>query len=95
MAAAILLLAPAIAAGPPPDICPLHGVRMRPAELRIVYGLPSQREFAEMRAAKTLFPHGRDCVMGGCVLRPARTVRGFLCPKCVEARERWLKGAGS
>ncbi len=90
---AITACALALVAAAPPraDICAVHGVKMAPVSLRIVYGLPSPVEFDEMRAAKTRFPFGRDYVLGGCVLGRAKTVGGFLCPKCVEARKAWLE----
>jgi hypothetical protein len=88
---AVGLTHPLTAVPPASDICPVHGVRMESKALRIVYGMPSPREFEEMRIAKTRFPHGRDFVLGGCVVRPAKTVEGFICPKCVLARKVWLE----
>jgi hypothetical protein len=71
-------------------ICPVHGIAMQPVKLRVVYGMPSRREFEEMRAGRLLFPHGRDYILGGCVVRQVKTVQGFLCPECVNARKAWL-----
>ena len=80
------------AAGPDPNgICPVHGVAMKAVRLKLVYGMPSPQEFEEMKAAKTKFPFGRDYVLAGCVIRPEKTVEGFLCAKCVGAREEWLR----
>lgn len=93
-AVAALALVSVAAAPPRADICPVHGVKMEPVTLRLVYGLPSRTEFEEMREGKTRFPFGRDYVLGGCVLRHAKTVAGFLCPKCVEARRAWLAARG-
>jgi len=59
--------------------------------MRLVYGMPSKAEFDEMKVAKTQFPHGKDFLLAGCVVKPAKTVKGYLCPKCVEAREAWLQ----
>jgi hypothetical protein len=59
--------------------------------LRLAYGMPSRAEFEEMKVAKTKFPYGKDYVLAGCVVKPARTVKGYVCPKCVEAREAWLQ----
>jgi hypothetical protein len=81
----------AVAASPDSNICPIHKEKMAPARLRLMYGMPSAREFDELRVAKPLFPYGRDYVLAGCVVKPAKTVEGFICPKCVVARERWLK----
>jgi hypothetical protein len=78
-------------AAPGADICPVHGIKMERKAMRLVYGMPSQAEFEEMKVAKARFPHGRDYVLAGCVVKPARTVSGYLCPKCVEAREEWLR----
>jgi hypothetical protein len=59
--------------------------------LRLVYGMPSRAEFEEMKVAKTSFPYGKDYVFAGCVVKPAKTVKGYICPKCVEARDAWLR----
>jgi hypothetical protein len=92
---AIMAISPASAVSsdatsPASDVCPVHEVKMEAAELRVAYGMPSRLEFEEMRVAKTRFPFGRDYVLGGCVLKPTKTAKGFLCPKCVEARKAWL-----
>ena len=81
---------PAIAAPPDDDICPVHKTHMKPVELRLVYGMPSQKEFEEMKVAKKEFPFGRDYVLAGCVVKPPKTVSGYLCEGCVKAREAWL-----
>jgi hypothetical protein len=81
----------AVAASPDPEICPVHEIKMEHKELRLVYGMPSKAEFEEMRVAKTQFPYGKDYLLAGCVVRPAKTVKGHVCPKCVEAREAWLQ----
>ncbi len=78
-------------AAPGEDVCPVHGIKMEHRAMRLVYGMPSQAEFEEMKVAKARFPHGRDYVLAGCVVRPAKTASGYLCPKCVEAREAWLR----
>jgi hypothetical protein len=70
-------------------VCPVHGVRMEPVNLRVIYGMPSQKEFLEMRAAKSLFPYGRDYILGGCVVKPEKSRKGFLCPECMKARNAW------
>ena len=77
------------------QVCPIHGVAMQPAQIPIVYGLPSPAEFEEMKVAKELFPYGRPCRMGGCVVKGQKEAAGFLCPKCVAAREAWLKTRAS
>ena len=61
---------------------------MKPVNLRVIYGMPSQKEFLEKRV-KSLFPYGRDYVLGGCVVKPERSRKGFLCPECVKARNAW------
>jgi len=78
----------------PDDVCPVHQVKMKRVELRLVYGLPSPAEFEEMKVAEKKFPHGRDYVLAGCVVEPAKSVEGFLCPKCVVARGKWLRAHG-
>ncbi len=79
------------AAPAPDDICPVHKIKMQAVALKLVYGMPSPEEFADMRVAKEKFPYGRDYVLAGCVVKPQKTVDGFLCPQCVGARETWLK----
>lgn len=82
----------AFAAEPDPNgICPVHGVAMKAVRLKLVYGMPSPQEFEEMQAAKKNFPFGRDYVLAGCVIKPEKTIEGFLCTKCVEARDEWLR----
>jgi hypothetical protein len=92
VAIATLWVASATATPPGSNICPIHGVKMEAVARRVVYGMPSQLEFEEMRVAKSQFPFGRDYVLGGCVLKSTKTVEGFLCPRCVEARKAWLEG---
>ena len=88
---AICFAAACAKAAPPKDaFCPVHKIEMRPTQLRILYGMPSPKEFEEMRAAKAKFPYGKDYVLGGCVVKPQKTVAGFVCPQCVIAREKWL-----
>jgi len=77
-------------AGQDQGICPVHGIKMKPIKLRMVYGMPSQREFEEMRGGKSLFPYGRDYVLAGCVVKSEKFREGFLCPKYVEARNAWM-----
>ena len=79
-----------LAASADSDICPVHGVKMESKVLRVVYGLPSKREFEEMKIAKTRFPFGKDYVLGGCVLKPVHETKGYVCPKCVAARKEWF-----
>lgn len=90
---AVFLVAACVASAAPPDndICPVHKIAMQKTELRMVYGMPSPKEFEEMRAAKTRFPYGKDYVLGGCVVKPTKTVEGFLCAECVKARSKWLE----
>lgn len=73
------------------DTCPVHKIKMQAVELKLVYGMPSPDEFEEMRVAKDKFPYGKDFRLAGCVLKPQKTVDGFLCPQCIKAREKWLK----
>ena len=89
LAAASILVSTAIAADD--DVCPVHKIRMQAVELKLVYGMPLPKEFEEMHVAKDKFPYGKDYRLAGCVLKPQKTVEGFLCPQCVKAREKWLK----
>lgn len=91
---ALAMLAAQLSAAPSADQCPVHHIAMTPTRLSIVYGLPSPAELKESEVAKKLFPFGRDYVLGGCVVRPDKTVDGFLCPECVKARAAWLKKHG-
>lgn len=67
---------------------------MQRTEVPIIYGLPSAAEFEEMKVAKELFPYGRPCRMGGCEPKGQKRMTAFLCPKCVAARDEWLKRRG-
>jgi hypothetical protein len=91
LAMLVLLWALPVAAAPDSGTCNIHNIKMQPARLRIVYGLPSPAEFKEAEAARDRFPFGRDYVLGGCIVQPAKTVDGFLCPDCVRARATWLR----
>ncbi len=73
------------------DVCPLHGIKMTRKEVPIVYGMPSQAEFEEMKVAKEKFPFGREYKLGGCILKPQKTTKAHVCEKCVAARNAWLK----
>jgi len=84
---------PAMGASPVAEICPVHNIKMEHKIMRLVYGMPSKAEFEEMRIAKTRFPYGKDYWLSGCVVKPAKTAEGRVCPKCVEARQAWLKTA--
>jgi hypothetical protein len=87
----VLAMVGRLAAAAEDDVCPVHHVKMSQVELRMVYGLPSPGEFEEMKIAEAKFPYGRDYVLGGCAVRPANSIAGFLCPKCVEARAKWCR----
>lgn len=91
--AAAAILCAVIARGAPASdgICPVHKIKMEAVELKLVYGMPSPKEFEEMRVAKKKFPYGKDYALAGCVVKPKKTIDGFLCPQCVRAREKWLK----
>lgn len=82
-------------AGQDQSVCPVHSTKMKPVKLRMVYGMPSQREFAEMRAGKSLFPYGRDYVLAGCVVKSEKSRDGFICPQCVKARSAWIASRGN
>ncbi len=90
LCALFLAATPAKALTPSDGICPVHKIEMRQTRLRLLYGMPSPKEFEEMRAAKAKFPYGKDYVLGGCVVKPQKTVAEFVCPQCVIAREKWL-----
>jgi len=75
-------------------ICQVHGIKMERVKLRVIYGMPSQQEFAEMRVSKSLFPFGRDYVLAGCVVKPEKSRMGFICPGCVKARNSWVASQG-
>jgi len=85
---------PLAAAGQNDGICPVHGIKMERVDLRVVYGMPSDHEFQEMRVGKLLFPHGRDYVLAGCVLKSEKSRKGFICPECVKARNAWITWQG-
>jgi hypothetical protein len=77
-------------APPVTDICPVHGIKMQSVKMRVVYGMPSRLEFEEKRVGKSLFPYGRDYILAGCVVKPEKFRQGFICPKCVKARNEWM-----
>jgi hypothetical protein len=75
---------------PDQSICPVHGIKMKSMQLRVIYGMPSKREFEEMRVGKSLFPYGRDYLLAGCVVKPEKFRKGFICSRCVKARNDWI-----
>jgi len=85
---------PLAGAGQADGICPVHGIKMERVKLRVVYGMPSKREFEEMRVGKSVFPHGRDYVLAGCVVKSEKSRKGFICPECVKARDTWIASQG-
>lgn len=85
---------PLATAGLNDGICPVHGIKMERVNLRVVYGMPSEHEFQEIRVGKSLFPHGRDHVLAGCVLKSEKSRKGFICPDCVKARNVWITSQG-
>jgi hypothetical protein len=95
LAMLVVLWALPIAAAPDSGTCNIHNIKTQPARMRIVYGLPSSAELKEAEAARDRFPFGRDYVRGGCIVQPAKTVDGILCPDCVQARAKWLRKHGS
>jgi len=88
--ACVLGITPAFSAPPEDGICPIHHIKMESVSLRVVYGMPSQLEFEEMREQKSRFPNGRDYVLAGCVVKPAKSIPGYLCRDCVKARKEWI-----
>lgn len=85
---------PLAGAGHDVGICPVHGIKMERVNLRVVYGMPSKSEFEEMRVGKSIFPHGRDYVLAGCVVTSEKSRKGFICPECVKARGAWIASQG-
>ena len=61
--------------------------------VNIIYGLPSERLFEEIKMSKTRFPNGRAKLLGGCVIRDGKIEKAitYQCQSCVEAQEFWLK----
>jgi len=86
----VMLASAGESTSPDHGICPVHGIKMECVKLRVVYGMPSKREFEEMRIGKSNFPYGRDYVLAGCVVKSEKTRQGFICPECVKARDAWI-----
>jgi hypothetical protein len=76
------------------DTCPVHEAKMSVEIVPVVYGLPHESEFEEMKEAGNRFPFGRDYVLGGCIRGGYKWARVFRCATCRRARADWLKEKG-
>ena len=72
--------------------CSLHSKGMSKTVVNIIYGLPSERLFEEIKMSKTRFPNGRAKLLGGCVIVDGQIEKAitYQCHSCVEAQEIWL-----
>lgn len=73
------------------EICGVHQCQMDYTEVPIIYGrmVPIKTRPSEEVRLK-LFPHYRESIVGGCIVRPGRKTEGiYICPKCKLAFEEW------
>jgi hypothetical protein len=75
------------------EVCELHKCRMERREIPITYGLIRvQKGLPTLEQERTLFPHRRDYVLGGCIVMPGKkTETMYVCPECRTAYEDWRK----
>jgi LPXTG cell wall anchor motif len=85
-------------------ICHVHNIKMELQTVKIRYGLPLFRDADDLRISREQipqflateaeqFPNARPrCDIGGCMIRPdsPKTRDGYVCPKCVDAKQRFL-----
>jgi hypothetical protein len=71
-----------------PADCAVHGVPLKPSDVRIKYGIGfSDWDYGADEAA--LFPHSDKPVAGGCT--PGKAFeRKLVCPQCAAARQAWV-----
>ncbi|MHC5010049.1 MAG: hypothetical protein ACYTG6_03745 [Planctomycetota bacterium] len=73
--------------------CEVHDVPMWTGRVPIRYGLrvPGPDGGWDWEAALARFPNTDDPVDGGCCVTEFTHVRLFICPRCLEARDAWLR----
>ena len=73
--------------------CSLHSKGMSKTVVNIIYGLPSERLFEEIKMSKTRFPNGRAKLLGGCVIRDGQIEKAIIyqCQSCVEVQNVWFE----
>lgn len=73
--------------------CELHGLPLRAEEVALSYGLfTPDREL--IAASRSLFPHSRFHVNGGCCVGEQEYAEVLVCPVCREAEIEWRKANG-
>ena len=72
--------------------CSLHSKGMSKTVVNIIYGLPSERLFEEIKMNQTSFPNGRAKLLGGCIIVDGQKEKAitYQCQSCVEAQEIWF-----
>lgn len=74
--------------------CEKHAIEMQKRVVPIVYGLPRESEFEEMRVKPEAFPNGCTYIIGGCVVGDENKATVYICPRCEETRTEWIKAKG-
>jgi len=72
------------------EICEVHKTKMELKTVPIQYGLMEPDPDAPSgNEERRLFPHGRDYVLGGCIIEPRKTAEVYVCPECEQAAAKW------
>ena len=71
-------------------LCKVHHEAMKPATVPISYGLTPAPPYPP-EVEEKLFPNGHTSLEGGCIVMPHKEVVVLQCPKCVRAKEKWLR----
>jgi hypothetical protein len=73
-------------------VCEVHKCKMQLKEVRISYGLPPP-SMLPTDTERRLFPHGREQVLGGCVISSGspKTEKIYVCSECKSGYEKWKR----
>ena len=63
---------------------------MEKKKVPIVYGLLLGDPYYD-DAEITKFPHAQEWVAGGCMVGTEKYHETYVCPKCKDAREKWIQ----
>jgi hypothetical protein len=71
--------------------CEIHNLALQLMQVPVSYGLPFRDQDLQ-EARRTLFPHSKMNVLGGCIAESmGRYAEALVCAKCREAEAAWRK----
>ena len=78
-------------------LCQVHGVKLEPMRVRVIYGSPILDEAFEnlIEARAAHFPNTRSHVLGGCQLDSmGPDTEALVCSQCRAAEREWAAATG-